>query len=575
MSLMSSLYTGSSGLRVSQNAMNATAHNLANVDTRGYTRQQVIIKDTGYQTIGRNPISTFQIGTGADISTLATYRNMFYDQSYRENNGRLGFYNAQYEAVEEIENLFGEMQGVAFQDSISRLWKSMQELSKDPGNIVVRSDFVSSCVSFLERSKNIMNQLEKYQESLNTNILTQVDKINSYGKQIAELNVKIAQAEAGGRERANDYRDQRNVLLDELSNIVKISYYETMTGQVTVNIEGTNFVTDGYYNAMSTAKISESSPMIKPIWKHLGDQDVFVEGQEISTEKNTNVGYLKGIVLGRGNGQANYTNIPKKPNREDYQNDAAYDKDMAQYKKDLEEYNNTLGVSTVMRIQAQIDQLVHGIVTKINDTLCPNKAIVDQATGETVYVLDVEKAPIGMDEEKKAGVELFIRKHQNRYEEVVINGEKYLKYIEEDPSKQITLYTLDQLAVNPEILNNYSKLPLSSNNSVGFDQAVCEQLTQEWTKAFATLTPESLTSFDINNYYTNMIGELANVGNQFMKLAQSQELARNTVDAERMSASGVSSDEELTNMIRFQHAYSAASRYITTVNDMLEVLLNL
>lgn len=575
MSLMSSLYTGSSGLRVSQNAMNATAHNLANVDTRGYTRQQVIIKDTGYQTIGRNSISTFQIGLGADISTLATYRNIFYDQSYRENNGRLGFYTAQYEAVDEIENLFGEMQGVAFQDSISRLWQSMQELSKDPGNIVVRSDFASSCVSFLERGKNIMNQLEKYQESLNTNILTQVDRINEYGKQIAELNVKVAQAEAGDIERANDYRDQRNVLLDELSNIVKISYYETMTGQVTVNIEGTNFVLDGTYNEMSTTKINESSPMIKPIWKHLGDQDVFVEGQEISTEKNTNVGYLKGIIIGRGNGQANYTNIPKKPNREDYQDDAAYDKDLEQYKKDLKEYNNTLGVSTVMRIQAQMDQLVHGIVTKINDTLCPNKAIVDQVTGKTVYVLDVEKAPIGMDEEKKAGVELFIRKHQNRYEEVVINGEKYQKYIEEDPSAQVTLYTLDQLAVNPEILNNYSKLPLSSNNSVGFDQAVCEQLTQEWTKAFATLTPESLTSFDINNYYTNMIGELANVGNQYMKLAQSQELAMNTVDSERMSASGVSSDEELTNMIRFQHAYSAASRYITTVNDMLEVLMNL
>ena len=168
MSLMSSLYTGTSGLRVSQNAINTTAHNLANVDTKGFTRQQVIITDNTYSTIGSNRVSVFQVGTGTDISKVMTYRNIFYDQSFRENNGRLGFYSAQYEAVSEVENLLGETEGVAFQDSVSSLWINLQELSKDPGNIVVRSNFVNSCVSFVERSQNIMDQLSEYQKSLNT-----------------------------------------------------------------------------------------------------------------------------------------------------------------------------------------------------------------------------------------------------------------------------------------------------------------------------------------------------------------------------------------------------------------------
>ena len=575
MSLMSSLYTGTSGLRVSQSAINTTAHNLANVDTRGYSRQQVNIIDGKYQNIGRNNISTFQVGMGTDIQQIYIFRNVFYDKAYRENNGRLGFYTAQNEAVNEIENLFGEMEGVQFQESISGLWKSLQNLSNNPSDIVVRAEFTSSCVSFVERSKKIMNQLSENQKSLNTNITMQVDKVNEYGKKIAELNVKIAQAEAGGTQKANDYRDERDNYLDELSNLVKISYYENKNGQVTVSIEGVNFVLDGSYNAMSTTEVDEVSGMIKPVWKHLGGKDVFQEGETVSTENDNNMGYLKGLILGRGSKKADYTMIPKKPVREDFNTDAEFNAANAKYKDDLKEYNNTLGVSTVMRVQAQLDRLVHGIVTTINDVLCPNKTIIDPVSGKEIKVLDVENAPIGMDSEKKAGVELFVRNNMERYTEKVIGGKTYLVYNEEDASNPYSLYTIDQISVNNEILNNNSKLPLSDKNGVGHDQKVCDALTQKWNEAFEMLTPESLTKFNFNSYYTNMIGELSNVGNQFLKLAQTQQLALNTIDGERMAVSGVSSDEELTNMIRFQHAYNANSRYITTVNDMLETLLNL
>lgn len=575
MSLLSSLYTGTSGLRVSQNAINTTAHNLANVDTQGFTRQQVLITDNRYTNIGGNRIGTFQIGTGTDIAKVTTYRNIFYDQSFRENNGRLGFYTAQYESVNEIENLLGETEGVAFQNSLSSLWTNLQELTKEPGNIVVRSDFVNSCVSFLERSKNIMNQLSEYQKSLNTNIKKQVDNINEYGNKISELNTKICAAEAAGVERANDLRDQRDVLLDQLSQIVHITYSEETTGAVTVNIEGNNFVSGGRYFKMDVDTVNDSSSLLKPVWPHL-NRDVFNMDQEISTELDTDIGYLKGLLIGRGDKEANYTDIPIEPVREDYATDAAYNSAKDAYDAATKEYYKTVDVSSVMTMQAQFDQLIHGIVTMMNDTLCPNTTIIDRATGKEVTVLDTAKAPIGMDENKTQGVELFSRNNVSRYEAQEINGQTYYVYNEESADNIASLYSINHISVNQDILANYSVLPLSSNNkSGGFDLEICKSLTEKWQTPFATLAPGTLTTFDFNSYYTNMVGELANRGSKYITLADSQQLTVETIDGQRQSVSGVNSDEELTNLIRFQHAYNASSRYITAVNDMLETLLNM
>ena len=574
MSLLSNLYTGTSGLRVSQNALNTTAHNLANVDTKGFSRQQVILQDNSYKTLSINPVSINQIGSGVSTAKVMTYRNIFYDQSFRENNGRLGFYTAQYEAVSEVENLLGELEGVAFQDSVSTLWSNLQELSKDPGNIVVRSNFVNSCVSFTERAQNIMDQLSEYQKSLNTNIMEQVNKINDIGKQITELNTKIAKAEAADVERANDYRDQRDLLLDELSKIVNVSYDEDYTGCVTVKIEGATFITGDRYYEMDVAKISETSSLLKPVWTHL-DRDVFNMDQEISTELDTDVGYLKGLIIGRGDKEANYSDIPIKPERDEYPSEADYNKALKAYEDKVEKYNKTVDVSSIMTMQAQFDQLVHGIVTMMNDILCPNTTITDVA-GNTYTVLDTKNAPVGMDENQTQGVELFTRNNTSRYTLKEIDGVSYYVYNEEDPSDLSTLYTINQISVNQDILANYSVLPLSSNNGSGeFDLEVCQKLIEKWQEPFATLSPNTLTTFDFNSYYTNMVGELANRGNKYITLAESQQLTVATIDGQRQGVSGVSSDDELSNLIRYQHAYNASSRYITTVNDMLETLLNM
>ena len=121
---MGSLMIGASGLKSSQTALNTTAHNLANVNTVGYTRQQIAFKDTQYVRFSNGltgPItSTYGLGVG--VSEIRRIRDQFIDQAYRNENSRLGYYSNQYKAVEEIEDLFGEMQGVTYSRRVLQIF---------------------------------------------------------------------------------------------------------------------------------------------------------------------------------------------------------------------------------------------------------------------------------------------------------------------------------------------------------------------------------------------------------------------------------------------------------------------
>lgn len=593
---MSSLYIGVSGLNVSQNALNTTAHNLANVQTNGYVRQQVLVKDEKYNNIGMNHISTNQVGLGASINVVKQVRDMFLDKSYREALSRAGFYDSQNKAVEEVEGLFGEMNGVAFQDSIEDFWESIQELVKEPDDIVKRGLLVNTAVSFVERAQNIQTQLDKYQVSLNEEIQNKVDQINSIGQQIYELNSQIRFIESAGVEQANDYRDTRNLLLDELSNLGKITYKEAADGTVSVNFENTQFVTAASVNKMATEPVKEGSGMLKPTWPFLGE-DVFKSTDLKNLDGDGDMGALKGLIVARGSETANYTDIPIEPDRADYNDVKQYNEAMAKYEKDVEDYNNTINASVVMSVQAQFDQLIHGIVTAVNDILCPNETAertVTDVNGNTYtgIFLDKEKAAIGRgDGNEVAGTELFSRMTTERYTEIEVavvdeDGnaivdeegnpvtETMYLYNEENPEDMSSLYTLSQLTINQAVRENVSLLPLSNNNGDGeYNKEVLEQLSKVWNEEFTTLDPNSYNKPSFKEYYTEMIGGIANRGSNFNAIASNQSDVVEALDGQRLQVAGVSSDEELTKLIQYQHSYNAAARYVNVVSEMLEHLV--
>lgn len=590
MSLFTSLSIGVSGLTTSQNSLNTTSHNLANTETKGFVRQQVVQVDSNYLNWGVTHISTLQSGLGTDIATVRQIRDVFLDKAYRKELGRQGFYQVQYEAVEEIESMFGELEGVAFQDSMEDLWVSLQELAKEPDSIVTRASVIQNAVNFIERAENISTQLREYQVNLNTQIKNEVNEINSIAEKIKELNLKIRQYESNGMENANDLRDSRNKLLDELGQLVNITYKETEDGIVTVTAEGVPLVTEDMVYKMGTVPISETSDMLKPVWISHGNIDVFNLDRSTANYRDMDIGSLKGLLVVRGSNVGKYTDIPIRDNYdtdEDY-NDAVF------------EYNNQVETSVLMTVQSQFDQLIHGIVTTINDILSPNKEItlpagtvITNADGstttlaspKTITILDSENTPVGMDSNHTMGEALFNRKSMDRYNDsnilqsiVITNPDSTITtltnvrvYNEENKADNYSLFTIGEIEVNPDIMNNYSLIPLSSNTLSGdYDIETAEALLSAWQEPFATLSPNTLTSNNFAGYYTAFIAELANRGDQLNTISTNQESMVNSIDNQRQQVLGVSSDEELANLIKFQHAYNASARYITVIDSMLE-----
>lgn len=588
MGLMGSLYTGVSGLQVSQRGLNTTAHNLSNLETEGYVRQQTLQTDSFYTNIGTTHVSYLQVGHGATAAAITQVRDQFLDQSYRQELGRQYFYEAQYECVTEMEEILGETEGVAFQDSMEELWVAMQELCKEPDNIVTRSSFIQTAVSFIERAETVYSQIKSYQLSLNTNIQNTVDRINEIGDEIKELNAKIQKYEASGMENANDYRDARNLLLDELSGLADITYKEHSSGVVTVMLENQMFVSEDLVYHMDTRLLENDTGMIEPYWPSFGDISVFNFDPLPSSEADTDIGSLKGLLLVRGDKVGKHTDIPVEPDKADYTDESGYfyqdDYEAAYrvYEKEVETYNMQIEASAIVSVQSQFDKLINGVVTTINDLLCPNKEVVT-AEGETILIFDAENAPIGMDSDGTPGEALFNRKSMDRYEKTTATIEvdgifqevEVWKYNEEDASNNYSLFTLGEIEVNKNILKDPSLIPLSSNSGTGdYAVEICEEMLSKWQEPFSTLTPNEYKEHNFNEYYTEMIGALGTKGEKFKNVYQSQETLVNSVDSQRLSVTAVSSDEELTNMIRFQQAYNASARYINVVSQMLEHLLN-
>lgn len=572
---MSGLFIGASGIRASQTALEATAHNLSNINNPGYTRQQVKMSASTYMNIGTSATSKTQYGIGVDVEIIRRVRDDLIDTAYRQESGRLGFYESQYDAVQEVEALMGEMEGVTFQSTMTNLWNSLNELSKDPTSTVARESLIETSTVFIERANAIYQGFKDYQTTMNTKVVNTINRINEIGACIADLNTKISYIESVG-ENANDYRDQRDKLVDELSRYAKIKVKEEDNRMLTVNIEGVTFVSTKTCYPMGYKNV-EGTNLAKPMWPHLGERNVFLDVEQINVLDNNDIGELKGLLIARGSTLVNYTDVPVMPDPDDYANDADYQAARQDYLDKCDYYNDYIEPSVILSSMATLDKLVNGIVTSINDILCPETTAsftgTDGVTYDNVKVLDSDNTYYGMDPQKSVGVELFSRDYTDRYKQVTgTDGKVYYVRNDINATNNFSDYTLGNIQVNNVASADVTKLPLTkANGDAGYDRA--EELTNIWEKEFASLNPSRFSKETFMNFYTNFVDEVADTGKILKTMVDNQETMTNGYDNQRLQTEGVSSDEELQNMIKFQQAYNAASRYINVVSEMLEHII--
>lgn len=546
MSLFGSLYVGASGLQTGQNALNTVAHNLSNADTVGYTRQQTLLNDRQYNTLSVNPkaVANQQIGLGVTYADVRQVRDYFLDQTYRRESGRSAFYEVSYNTLTEIETLLGELEGESFSHSLNNLWEAVQELAKQPASSVTQGLLIQRSSQFVEQASNVYNALCNYQDNLNVQLKGEVDKINNYADRLFQLNNDIVRIEAGGIERANDLRDERNNILDELGKLGNIDYTEDQEGGVTVKFEGHVLV-----NRAMTFEIGmDTDPetgFYTPFWltdakkvlqedgtfKYLIDNcKVYDMSRVISTEANTDIGSLKGMLLARGTHRADYTDL-----------------------HDAKQYNDEISSSILMNVMAEFDNLIHNIVAEMNQVL------EDAAVKEGGTYLRNEDGTI---------IQLFERIGCDEYD---ANG----NLIREDTAQgqENTLFTISNLVVNPDLVKEPTKLGFIKMDAKE-DYETAHNLQMVFETAEYTLNPNVTTKTNLIDYYSNIVSQVANTGAVFYSIYSNEQATVDSTEYARQQIVGVSDDEELNNMIKFQNAYNASSRYINVIDEMIEHIIN-
>ena len=559
-----SLYIGASGLQNAQYALNTTANNLANVNTTGYVRQQVRFADKTYNKL-KDPnknVNMQQYGLGVSIGDVVHARDIFLDKSYRQENGRKGFYTSFYEITDYVQDLFQELNGEQFKQSISDLHQAFQELEPNMDNSTQQNLVLEKADLLLSRTKSLYDDMKSYQSNINEQIKDDVDRVNKIGNRIYELNLQIQKVEAGGQETAMTLRDERDNLLDELGGYGSVSIKEDATGFTYVDFESTPFIDDNKCYNIGLQEDKETG-FYTPYWPQLSDTDkqqyvrVFKKNEVISTDLNTDVGSIKAKLLARGDGYGTY---------QDLESEGAYDQ---------------ISGCTMMETEAQISALLHNIVTKINDAYCPNKTVdtdvtYTDANGNQVSlkgkkVLDAENCAVGEDGQLPPR-ELFTRVGMDRYTKVTgDDGNTYYVYNEEDENDSTTLYSLNNISINKELRKQITLMPYKNQN--GTDYPLGEKLMSLWNDKEMTLNPYDKKPCTFEGYYDKLIGQIGNDGSTFQSASETLTGALSSIDNQRQQTMGVSSDEELTHMIKFQSAYNASSRFMTVISQMTELIV--
>ncbi|PHU36283.1 flagellar hook-associated protein FlgK, partial [Pseudobutyrivibrio ruminis] len=225
---MSSTFFGltiaASGLNTSQAQINTTANNISNVNTTGYSRQVV-------NTVASSALRCYQswgtTGTGVEATGVTQRRDLYYDEKYWNNQSALGFYDKKQYYMAQIEDYFNENNNNAgFTTIYTKMFNAMSTLQGSPGDDTVRKQFISNAKQLTEYFNQLATKLDDLQSSINDEIKTAVDDINAISEKVAILTKQINTIEQGGGH-ANELRDQRALLIDNLSKMVDVKVQET------------------------------------------------------------------------------------------------------------------------------------------------------------------------------------------------------------------------------------------------------------------------------------------------------------------------------------------------------------
>ncbi|OED31623.1 flagellar hook-associated protein FlgK [Planococcus maritimus] len=235
MSTFHTLETGRRGLSAGQASLSTTGHNIANANTKGYSRQQVNTSSAASLEVWTSQ-GKGQLGTGVSVDSVMRVRDRFLDQQYRGHTAELAEWQTKSEALGNVETILGEPGENGLNASMGRLWSAWQDLESDPSNAAVQAVVKERAQAFADVAKTIDRSMGDLKVELTDRTAAAQTEAQTLISRIEELNKHISQNGA----QANDLRDARDAAVDELSQLMDIKVTEKADGSYALALASNN-----------------------------------------------------------------------------------------------------------------------------------------------------------------------------------------------------------------------------------------------------------------------------------------------------------------------------------------------
>ena len=607
---MSSTFFGltiaASGLNTAQAQINTTANNISNVNTDGYSKQVV-------NTVASSALRVYQsygtTGTGVEAQSVTQQRDLYYDEKYWNNQSALGFYEKKQYYMNQIQDYYSETNtNTGFSTIYSKMFNAMSTLQGSPGDDTVRKQFISSAKQLTEYFNQLSTKLQDLQNSINDEIKTAVDDINSISEKIAILNKQINVIEQGGGH-ANELRDQRALLIDDLSEMVDVRVSEVevantnnpdmKTGATyyTVYINDQLLVDTYEYNTLAVQSRDEYQNFNQCDIEGLYDIVWSKDGDRFNATPSSNGGMLKAMFEVRdGNNNENLQGIVSSANAKTITVNNLNTTDIHELNMPLKgqvSTNNMLfcydGFSFNTDVAGNVTSITYNLTEDITLTTASNLVGKTFMVGDDVDYMGIPYYQNQMN--------LFLRSFCEKFNDIEESG---VDLNGDDMGAFFIAKDKIDLSFEHTMGDDYKSATISSEDESYYlltaGNVAIAKASDKDARIFATTTEENFSSgvdaadlvVELQKLQSKTTIFRGGGGDAFLQCIYSDVTVdaqecdifttnftniQKSISQQRMSISGVDEDEEALDLVKFQNAYNLASKCISVFSEIYDRLI--
>jgi len=633
---------GRTGITLGQLGLDVTGHNIANVETRGYTRQRIVqTAHDPFSTIGKiMPVAQARVGGGTKVKILDQIRSAYLDRRFRTENATNSYWGTRTRELSYLESFFDNVnEKTSINHSISKLFAAMKVMAEDPVEGSPRKDLQTAGLDLVQQLNTIYDGLMELQATQNKAVEVIVDNINLIAAEIVELNKAIYGFELTGH-LALDLRDKRNVLLDELSAIIEIQYdeYTDAWGGTALKVwfPGTvHMVPDDDGNLVPTAStmylVDHYERNVLDVRAHPnavdGEADVWMPYWVANVDRNGDVYPWDPVTPG--------TPPPDPPPRYEF----ALNMDAFRHGelKALMDMRDNAGIELpgIPYYIEELNNLARALVAEINAVhrlgwtdppLGESRTGVNFFHEEQVFILrnllgnevipDGEGGWLERPDPSSPWVPVTDPAFDpNNFYQSWVNAEGNVlfwdtslggRWIEQatgaiitdpaaagytrasDPDRtaeNLSKITIKNIRLSDEVMaSEYNIASSTVQIRRGIDPEDQQRGNNENMRAMFNLFAKNTIAIEVDgraigigsfdSFATSIRVDVGRKLNTAKNMADASHVLTLAAEMQRTSVAGVSLDEEMTNLIRYNHAYNGASRVVTAMDDLLDRLIN-